>query len=122
VHGQPGRITYHQWLNRAGTLEADLTVTKLDEDRFWVVASDTAHRHAETWMRRHFGDSHAFVTDVTSGYAQLNVQGPRSRELMAAVTSADMSNAALPFSPTRYIDIAFATVLCIRITYPRQLA
>ena len=77
-------ITYTQWLNEGGTLEADLTVTKLDDDRFWVVASDTAHRHVETWMRRHFGDAHAFVTDVTSGYAQLNIQGPRSRELLAA--------------------------------------
>ena len=38
---------------RRGKLEADLTVTKLDDDRFWVVASDTAHRHVETWMRRH---------------------------------------------------------------------
>jgi glycine cleavage system aminomethyltransferase T len=45
-------ITYTQWLNEGGTLEADLTVTKLDDDRFWVVASDTAHRHVKTWMRR----------------------------------------------------------------------
>ena len=47
-------ITYTQWLNERGKLEADLTVTKLDDERFWVVASDTAHRHVETWMRRHF--------------------------------------------------------------------
>ena len=45
VDGEPGVITYTQWLNDGGTLEADLTVTKLDDDRFWVVASDTAHRH-----------------------------------------------------------------------------
>ena len=51
---EPGTITYTQWLNDAGKLEADLTVTKLDEDRFWVVATDTAHRHVETRMRRHF--------------------------------------------------------------------
>jgi glycine cleavage system aminomethyltransferase T/glycine/D-amino acid oxidase-like deaminating enzyme len=121
VNGEPGRITYTQWLNEAGTLEADLTVTKLDEDRFWVVASDTAHRHAETWLRRHIGDGHAFVTDVTSGYAQLNVQGPRSRELLAAVTSADLSNEAFPFRTAAEIDIGFARVLCIRITYLGEL-
>ena len=49
----PATITYTQWLNDGGTLEADLTVTKLDDERFWVVATDTAHRHVETWMRRH---------------------------------------------------------------------
>jgi heterotetrameric sarcosine oxidase gamma subunit len=121
VNGKPGRITYTQWLNSAGTLEADLTVTKLDEDRFWVVASDTAHRHAETWMRRHIGDAHAFVTDVTSGYAQINIQGPRSRELLASVTSADVSNEAFPFRTAAEIDIGFARVLCIRITYLGEL-
>jgi len=121
VNGEPGRITYTQWLNGAGTLEADLTVTKLDEDRFWVVASDTAHRHAETWMRRHIGAAHAFVTDVTSGYAQINIQGPRSRELLASVTSADMSNEAFPFRTAAEIDIGFARVLCIRITYLGEL-
>ena len=121
VNGEPGRITYTQWLNSAGTLEADLTVTKLAEDRFWVVASDTAHRHAETWLRRHIGDAHAFVTDVTSGYAQINIQGPRSRELLAAVTSADLSNEAFPFRAAAEIDIGFARVLCIRITYLGEL-
>jgi 4-methylaminobutanoate oxidase (formaldehyde-forming) len=121
VNGEPGVITYTQWLNEGGTLEADLTVTKLDDDRFWVVASDTAHRHALTWMRRHFADAHAFVTDVTSGYAQLNIQGPRSRELLAALTTQDVSDAAFPFRAAREIDLGFARVLCIRITYLGEL-
>jgi heterotetrameric sarcosine oxidase gamma subunit len=121
VNEEPGRITYTQWLNPAGTLEADLTVTKLADDRFWVVASDTAHRHADTWMRRHLGDSRAFVTDVTSGYAQINIQGPRSRELLAAVTSADVSNEAFGYRAAAEIDIGFARVLCIRITYLGEL-
>ena len=123
VDGEPGVITYTQWLNEGGTLEADLTVTKLDDDRFWVVASDTAHRHAETMMRRAFAarDAHAFATDVTSAYAQINIQGPRSRELLSAVTDADMSNEAFPFRAARYVDIGYATVLCIRITYLGEL-
>ena len=121
VDGAPGTITYTQWLNDGGTLEADLTVTKLDDERFWVVASDTAYRHVETWMRRHFEDARASVADMTSGFAQLNVQGPRSRELMQAVTSADMSNEAFPFRAAREIDIEYARALCIRITYLGEL-
>ncbi|HET9895579.1 MAG TPA: FAD-dependent oxidoreductase [Streptosporangiaceae bacterium] len=121
VSAESGRITYTQWLNERGTLEADLTVTKLDDEEYFVVASDTAHRHAHTWMRRHFGDAHAFVTDVTSGYAQINVQGPRSRELLSAVTQADVSNEAFPFRAARFIDIGFARALCIRITYLGEL-
>jgi len=121
VDGECGVITYTQWLNVEGKLEADLTVTKLDDDRFWVVASDTAQRHVETHMRRNFEGHHAFATDVTGGYAQINVQGPRSRELMAAVTTQDMSNEAFPFRGAKEIDLGFARVLCIRITYLGEL-
>jgi glycine cleavage system aminomethyltransferase T/glycine/D-amino acid oxidase-like deaminating enzyme len=123
VNGEPGVITYTQWLNEAGTLEADLTVTKLADDDFYVVASDTAHRHALAWMRRHFADrdARAFATDVTSGHAQINIQGPHSRELLAAVTKSDVSDGALRFRAARHIDIGFARVLCIRITYLGEL-
>ena len=70
----------------------------------------------------------ATSTDVTPspptsppGYAQLNVQGPRSRELLQSLTTDDMSNEAFPFRTARYIDIGFARVLCIRITYVGEL-
>jgi 4-methylaminobutanoate oxidase (formaldehyde-forming) len=121
VDGAPGRITYTPWLNEDGRMEADLTVTKLAEDRFWVVATDTAHRHVETRMRRHLGDLHAFVADATAGYAQINVQGPRSRELLQKVTTADLSDGAFPFRTARHIDHGFARVLCARITYVGEL-
>ena len=112
VDGRPETITYTQWLNERGLLEADLTVTKLDEERFLVVVTDTMHRHAETWMRRHIPeDAHAFVTDVTSGYCQLNVQGPKSRALLQSLTSDDLSNSAFPFRTAREIAIGYARVL-----------
>jgi heterotetrameric sarcosine oxidase gamma subunit len=121
VNGEPGVITYTQWLNEAGTLEADLTVTKLADDRFLVVASDTAHGHVQAWLRRHARDCSATIADVTSGFAQLNIQGPRSRELLQALTAADLSNEAFPFRAAREIDLGFARALCIRITYLGEL-
>jgi 4-methylaminobutanoate oxidase (formaldehyde-forming) len=121
VDGEPGVITYTQWLNEAGTLEADLTVTKLADDRFLVVASDNAHGHVQAWLRRHTGDDRAFTTDVTSALAQLNVQGPLSRELLQSLTSADLSNESFPFRAARDIDLGFARALCVRITYLGEL-
>jgi glycine cleavage system aminomethyltransferase T/glycine/D-amino acid oxidase-like deaminating enzyme len=117
-----GRVTYTQWLNEGGTLEADLTVSKFDESHYMVVASDTAHRHVLTWLKRHTPyAAHCAVTDVTSAYAQINIQGPRSRELLQAVTTADLSNDAFPFRTAREIDVGFARVLCLRITYLGEL-
>ena len=121
VNGEPGRITYTQWLDTRGLLQADLTVTKVDDDDFLVVATDTAHRHVEWWMRRHIGERHVVVTDVTGGSAQINVQGPLSRTLLQGLTSVDLSNAAYPFRTARHIDIGFARVLCARITYVGEL-
>jgi 4-methylaminobutanoate oxidase (formaldehyde-forming) len=121
VDGEPGTITYTQWLNVGGTLEADLTVTKLGEGDFLVVASDTAHRHVETMLARALEGQRGWVTDVTSGLAQINVQGPRSRELLQSITSADLSNDAFGFRAAREIDLGFARVLCVRITYLGEL-
>ncbi len=121
VDGECGQITYTQWLNERGLLEADLTVTKLDDEQFMVVATDTAHRHVEAHMRRHIGEAHAFVTDVTAAYAQINIQGPQSRALLQSLTTADLSNAAFPFRTAREIDLGFGRVLCVRITYLGEL-
>lgn len=122
VDGQAGMITYTQWLNTQGTLEADLTVTKLNDEKYFVVVTDTQLRHAETWIKKHTpNDAHSFVTDMTGAYGQLNLQGPKSRELLQSITSTDMSNEAFPFRAAKEIDIGFARVLCIRITYLGEL-
>jgi glycine cleavage system aminomethyltransferase T len=87
-----------------------------------VVVTDTMHRHAETWLKRHIStEDHAFVTDMTSAYGQLNIQGPKSRELMQSLTTTDLSNEAFPFRSAREIEIGYTKVLCIRITYLGEL-
>jgi glycine cleavage system aminomethyltransferase T len=122
VDGATGVITYTQWLNERGLLEADLTVTKLSAEEYLVVVTDTMVRHAGAWMKRHLPeDAHAFVTDVTSAYGQLNVQGPRSRELLQSLTTTDLSNEGFPFRSAREIDIGLARALCVRITYLGEL-
>jgi heterotetrameric sarcosine oxidase gamma subunit len=121
VDGEPNTITYTQWLNTRGLLEADLTVTKLACDDFLVVATDTAHRHVESQLRRGIADAHAVATDITAAYAQINVQGPRSRALLQSITTADLSNEAFTFRTAREIEIGFARLLCVRITYVGEL-
>ncbi|MCP4024079.1 MAG: FAD-dependent oxidoreductase [Desulfobacteraceae bacterium] len=122
VNAKINQTTYTPWLNEKGKLEADLTVTKLEEEKFLVVVTDTMHRHAETWLKRNIpADAHCFVTDMTSAYAQLNVQGPKSRELMQAVTDADMSNDAFPYRHAREIAIGYGRAICVRLTYLGEL-
>eukprot|EP00536_Pseudo-nitzschia_multiseries_P001829 jgi/Psemu1/294598/fgenesh1_pm.23_\ len=121
VDGSCNTITYTQWLNESGYLEADLTVTKISETEFLVVATDTMHNHVYRHMvGRLTRDWHVTVTDVTAKYCQINLQGPRSRELLQSVTSRDMCN-DFDFRRAEEIDIGLARALCVRITYVGEL-
>ena len=60
-------------------------------------------------------------TDVTERLAQLNVQGPRSRDVLAGLTDADLSNDAFPFRTARFVELAGVRVLLVRITYVGEL-
>ncbi|MEJ2661173.1 MAG: FAD-dependent oxidoreductase [Desulfobacteraceae bacterium] len=122
VNRGANRITYTPWLNERGRIEIDLTVAKLEDETFMVVVTDTMHRHAERWLQRHIPeDAHAFVTDMTSAYAQLNIQGPRSRELLQSLTAKDLSNDAFPYRHVEEIAIGYARMICARITYLGEL-
>jgi 4-methylaminobutanoate oxidase (formaldehyde-forming) len=117
-----GRIVYTQWLNEQGTMEADLTVTRLAEDVYLLVLVDAIQVHVETWLKRHIpAEAHVFVTDVTSAYNILNVQGPKSRRLLSRLTSADMSNEAFPYLTMQEIDLGYALVKALRVTYVGEL-
>lgn len=120
VDGPVDVITYTQLLNDDGKMEADVTVCKLATDKFLVIATDTMHRHVETWLSRNLdpsGTKHVFTSDVTGGYAQINLQGPNSRELMKRLTDTEMSDEAFPFRAAKNISIGYARLLCARITY-----
>jgi 4-methylaminobutanoate oxidase (formaldehyde-forming) len=117
-----GRCVYTQWLNERGMIEADLTVTRLAEDSYLVVLSPAILTHVETWLKRHIPpDAHVFITDVTSGYNIINVQGPKSRQLLSGLTNADMSNEAFPFRTLQEIDMGYALVKALRLSYVGEL-
>jgi 4-methylaminobutanoate oxidase (formaldehyde-forming) len=117
-----GRIVYTQWLNERGSIEADLTVTRLAEDVYFLVLVDSIHRHVAGWLEKHIpSNAHVFVTDVTSGYNIINIHGPKSRQLISGLTTADMSNQAFPYLTMQEIDIGYALVKALRITYVGEL-
>jgi 4-methylaminobutanoate oxidase (formaldehyde-forming) len=117
-----GRIVYTQWLNHRGTIEADLTVTRLAADCYLLVLVDSMHRHVVRWLQDHIpAKAHVIVTDVTSGYNIINVQGPKSRQLLSGLTTADMSSEAFPYLTMQEIDISYALVKALRVTYVGEL-
>ncbi|MGW8144405.1 MAG: GcvT family protein, partial [Anaerolineales bacterium] len=117
-----GRSVYTQWLNEKGRIEADLTVTRLTEDQFLVLSGDGTLTQVLAWLRRNTPiEAHVTFTNITSAYSVLNIQGPKSREFLSRVTHADLSNQAFPYLTTQEIDIGYAPVRAIRITYVGEL-
>ena len=119
---EPGRIVYTQWLNEAGGIVADLTVTWLEEEKFLVIASDVIHRRIEPLIRRETRPAETVtVTDVTSGTTLLSVQGPASRELIGRLTDTDLSTGAFPYLSVRNLHVGYAPALAVRVTYVGEL-
>ena len=118
----PGRLVYTQWLNERGGIEADVTVTRLDELRFLVVSAAADQVRDRVWLERHIpAGAQCTVTDLTSGLAVLNVQGPAARTLLARLSPDDLSNEAFPFGASHEIEVGLARVRASRVTYVGEL-
>jgi 4-methylaminobutanoate oxidase (formaldehyde-forming) len=117
-----GKVVYSQMLNERGGIESDLTVTRLAQDKYFIVTPGATGPRDFDWIQRHLeDDAHAILTDVTSAYTMLAVMGPRSRDLLANLTDADLSNEAFPFATAREIDVADARPLVVRMSFVGEL-
>jgi len=117
-----GKITYTHWCTPNGRIWTDLTVTRTAEDTFLVIGADVIHRRMIGWLDRHRAEGEfVTVTDMTSARTLLTVQGPRSRELLSRLTTADLSNDAFPYLRAKEIEVGVALAYAIRVTYLGEL-
>lgn len=118
----PGSITYTQLCNERGGIEADVTITRLAEDHFYIITGSGFAVRDLGWISLHSpSDGSVVVSEVTSSKAVINVCGPLSRKLLEKATDNDMSNEGFPFGQCRRLWIGFAPVLALRITYVGEL-
>ncbi len=116
-----GRLTYTQLLNSRGGIEADLTVARLADDHFYIVTGTGFRTHDFGWIADHLPAVGTSFRDVTEDWGTLSLMGPRARDILAKVTQADVSNAALPFGSARTITIAGVPTRALRVTYVGEL-
>jgi 4-methylaminobutanoate oxidase (formaldehyde-forming) len=117
-----GRVTYTQMLNPRGGIECDFTVTRLAEDRFRIVTGTAFGQHDLAWIRQHVPDDGSVqVLDETSTYACFGIWGPRAREILQPLTTADLSNDAFAYMHAREVAIGDVPCLALRVTYVGEL-
>jgi glycine cleavage system aminomethyltransferase T/glycine/D-amino acid oxidase-like deaminating enzyme len=120
VDRETGRVVYSQFLNERGGIVADLTVTRLGEQRFRVVTGAAAIDSDLGWLRLHLrsGDAHVELRDDTEATCVIGIWGPHARSILAAVTTDDIS---FPFGWGRELGVGGTTVWAQRITYVGEL-
>ena len=118
----PGAVVYTQMLNARGGIECDLTVTRLAADAYYIVTGTGFATHDLSWIARHIPEGlKARLRDVTADFGVLSLMGPRARDVLAQVTRADVSTAAIPFGAMRGLAIDGAAVRALRVTYVGEL-
>ncbi len=118
----PGRMVYTHWLNDRGGIEADLTVTRMAEDQFWIVSGAAQTIKDLHWLKRHIGDEEfCCVSDITNAWAVMGVMGPASRDLLSEVLNHDMDTASFPFGAFQPVELGMSCAYAARVSFVGEL-
>jgi 4-methylaminobutanoate oxidase (formaldehyde-forming) len=117
----PGRVVYTQWLNERGGIEADLTVTRLAEDRFWIVTAPATRTRDRHHLARALAGHRAALVDESDSWATFGLMGPGSRGVIERAAERPLSDADFPFGHYRALEVEGVPVRALRVTYVGEL-
>ncbi|MGH2635488.1 MAG: GcvT family protein [Actinomycetota bacterium] len=122
VDVEVGRVVYAPMLNPRGGIRCDLTVTRLEEERYRIVTGTGSGSLDLAWIDRNLdGAAGVAVRDVTSSLACLGLWGPRARQILSAVCPDDLSNEGFPYLSTRDTTVGDVPCRAARITFVGEL-
>ena len=116
-----GTIRLAPMLNEAGRLMGDLTVARLDDDRFWLTGSYYLQDWHARWFRAHMPPSGVTLTNITDAWMGFSISGPASRAILAELAHDDVSNEAFGFLRIRRMDVGTAQAVVGRISLTGEL-
>ncbi len=116
-----GRLRLAPMLSPSGKLMGDLTVTRLAPDRFWLVGSYYLQEWHLRWFRDHLPASGVAIENLSESWLGFSLSGPRSRDILAPLTRADVSDASLPFLGCRQLDIGLTQAVVARLSLTGEL-
>jgi len=116
-----GRVRLAPMLSPTGRLMGDLSVTRLGPERFWLVGSYYLQEWHLRWFRQHLPPSGVHVDNLSERWLGFSLSGPRSREILARLTRADVSDAALPFLACRPLDVGPTQAIVARLSLTGEL-
>jgi len=122
VDVEPGKMVYTHWLNERGGIEADLTVTRMRDDQYWIVSGAAQTIKDINWLNRHIReDEFCCISDITNAWAVMGVMGPTSRVLLGETLGHDMSTENFPFGSFQPVELGATRAYAARVSYVGEL-
>jgi dimethylglycine dehydrogenase len=116
-----GSIALTHMLNRAGRIELETTVVKLDEGRYYLVCAAFFEQRLVDHLNHNRDGEEVSVNILSTDWSALAINGPNARTVMAACTDADLSNAGFPWLKAKEIEIAGVKLWAFRMSYAGEL-
>jgi len=117
-----GSATYTQFLNTRGGVEADVTVTRIEDQKFWVITGSGFIGNDLAWLQmKTEPDEDVSFRDITLEYACLALWGPKARNVLSKATQDDVSNEAFPYLTAKTIRINGVPVWAQRVSYVGEM-
>ncbi|MDH5311890.1 MAG: FAD-dependent oxidoreductase, partial [Gammaproteobacteria bacterium] len=116
-----GRIRLAPMLNPAGRLMGDLTVTRLDDHRYWLVGSYYLQEWHLRWFRDHLPARGVEIENLSESWLGFSLSGPRSRAILASLTTSDVSDRAIPFMGCASLAVGPTSAVVARLSLTGEL-
>ena len=117
-----GRIALTQMCLPGGGIECDVTITRVEPERFYLVSAAATELHDFAWLEWHLPDDGSVgLRNDTELYGVLTLAGPRCRDLLKPLVEDDISREAFPFFRARHLEVARVPTLTLRVSYVGEL-
>jgi len=117
-----GRIGLGYFCNEQGGIVGEATISRLAEDRFWLLSAAPAEWHDRDWLFQHAPKDGVEIRNLTTSHQSFALAGPKSREVLAALTEDDISNEAFPWLSCRKLRLGQFDATVLRVGFTGELS
>ncbi len=104
-----------------GGIMCEFSITRISEERFYLISAIGSQFKDLHWMQQHADGFDVEIHDLTDSWGGMLLTGPKSREILQALTDDDLSHKAFPWLSAQNIKVDSANVLAIRVSFVGEL-
>lgn len=116
-----GSISLTHMLNKRGRIELETTIVKMEEDAFYLVCAAFFEQRLLDHLNQNLNEDNVTIEALSSDWSALTINGPKSRDVLAACTDAALDNASFRWLSAQQINVAGHNIWAFRMSYAGEL-